>query len=244
MSNVQVSEVPIRTADRELPAFRAVPVGGGPYPVIVVVHEIFGIYGHIDAVCREWAGQGYYVIAPMLFVRQGNVHDECDIERIIEISRRVPDEQVRDDLDHVMRCLQVEPHADPARIGIVGFCWGGRQVWLYIAHNPAIKAGVAWYGGPLIAAPTALRPCNPIDVAAELKAPVLGLYGGSDALIPMSTIEQMQQKLRGLNSQSQIHVYPNSAHGFHAPSRQNYDEQASRDGDRRLMEWFALHGVA
>lgn len=243
MSAIDSGEVLIPAADRDLPAFRAMPTGGRSLPVIVVVHEIFGIYGHLDAVCRQWAEDGYFVIAPMLYVRQGDVHREKDFERIKDISMRVPDAQVRDDLDHVFRWIGTQAEADQTRIGLTGFCWGGRQVWLYAAHNPAVRAGVAWYGGPLSAAPTALRPRNPLDVAGELKAPVLGLYGGSDALIPLASIQQMQQRLAALQSPSRICVYPASRHGFHAPSRQNYDAEASRDGDRRLMEWFIRYGV-
>lgn len=243
MNAIESGEVLIPVADRGLPAFYAKPARGGPRAVIVVIHEIFGVYGHLDAVCRQWAQDGYFVIAPLLFTRQGDVRRETDFEKIKAISMNVPDEQVRDDLDHLFSWLEKQPDVDTSRIGITGFCWGGRQVWLYASHNPKVRAGVAWYGGPLISTPTALRPLHPFDVAAALKAPVLGLYGGSDSLIPMPSIIQMQSRLAALSSPSTIHVYPASPHGFHAPSRANYDPDASKDGDTRLAAWFRQHGI-
>lgn len=240
---IDSGEIAIPVRDGDLPAFVARPVGAGPYPVIVIIHEVFGVYGHLDAVGRGWAELGYCVVIPLLFTRQGDVHRLETLAAIHEITKNVSDRQVRDDLDDVFAWLKTQPYADTTRSGITGFCWGGRQVWLYAAHNATVKAGVAWYGGPLSAPPTGMHPSNPIDVVRSLKCPVLGLYGGSDHLLPMPAIEAMAHALEAVASASKIHVYPGARHGFHAPSRGNHDPAATQDGDRRLLDWFRAHHV-
>ncbi|HVK02864.1 MAG TPA: dienelactone hydrolase family protein, partial [Armatimonadaceae bacterium] len=226
----------------EFPAYRAMPDKGDKFPVILVVEEIFGVHEHIQDVCRRLAKKGYFAIAPELFARQGSV---SKITAIPEIQRsvvsQVPDAQVMTDLDATVAYAKATRKADTAKLGITGFCWGGRQVWLYSAHNPNLKAGVAWYGR-LVGQSSALQPRHPVDVAKELKAPVLGLYGGKDTGIPLDTVEQMKAAIKAAGGKSEFVVYPEAGHAFHADYRPSYDETAARDGFQKALEWFKKHG--
>ena len=228
----------------EFPAYRAMPDKGNRFPVLLVVEEIFGVHEHIQDVCRRLAKKGYFSIAPELFARQGSV---SKITAIPEIQRsvvsQVPDAQVMTDLDATVAYAKATRKADTAKLGITGFCWGGRQVWLYSAHNPNLKAGVAWYGR-LVGQSSALQPRHPVDVAKELKAPVLGLYGGKDTGIPLDTVEQMKAAIKAAGGKSEFVVYPEAGHAFHADYRPSYDETAARDGFQKALEWFKKHGVA
>lgn len=235
-------EIRIPAKDREIPAYRAFPAGGGKHPVILVVHEIFGVHEHIKDVTRRLAKLGYLAIAPELFARQGDVSTLSGIDEILEkVVSKVPDEQVLADLDAALQWAG-QHDGDIERLGITGFCWGGRITWLYAAHQPKLKAGVAWYGR-LVGAATPLTPKFPVDVANELKAPVLGLYGGQDQGIPQDTVERMRAALRAEGSPSRIHVYPDAPHAFYADYRPSYRKDAADDGWRRLQAWFKEHGV-
>jgi carboxymethylenebutenolidase len=197
-------EVKIATGDGQMPAYRAMPATGGPFPVVLVVQEIFGVHEHIKDVCRRFAKQGYLAIAPELYARQGDVSQLTDINEIISnVVSKVPDAQVMADLDATVSWAEKSGKGDVKKLGITGFCWGGRIVWMYAAHSPKLKAGVAWYGR-LVDQASDLKPKNPIDVAAALKAPVLGLYGGADNGIPNETVEQMRKALQDAKSPSQI----------------------------------------
>jgi carboxymethylenebutenolidase len=239
---LEAGEVRIDTPDGGIPAYRAAPVGAGPFPVVLVVQEIFGVHEHIKDVCRRLAKIGYLAVAPELYTRQGDVSQIKDFSEIIsKVVSKVPDKQVLSDLDAAVTWAAGHG-GDTARLGVTGFCWGGRIVWLYAAHNPALKAGVAWYGR-LDAAKDDLHPENPIDLAATLKAPVLGLYGGSDQGIPNDLVERMQKKLEQEGKPSEIILYPDTPHGFYADYRPSYRQEQADDGWKKLVAWFHEHGV-
>jgi carboxymethylenebutenolidase len=236
-------EVKIPTSDGQIPAYRAMPETGGPFPVTLVVQEIFGVHEHIKDICRRFAKLGHLAVAPELFARQGDVSKLSSINEIRPIVAKVPDAQVMSDLDAAVAWAKATGKGDTSRLGITGFCWGGRIVWLYAAHNPQLKAGVAWYGR-LVGDKTELQPTFPIDVAAQLKAPVLGLYAGKDQGIPLDSVEKMRSALKAAGSKSEIIVYPNADHGFHADYRPSYNKEAAQDGWKRLQDWFKKHGAA
>jgi carboxymethylenebutenolidase len=237
-------EVSIPVEDGEIPAYRAMPATGQNFPVILVIQEIFGVHEHIQDVCRRFAKQGYLAIAPELFARQGDVSQIDDIQEIIsDVVSKVPDEQVMSDLDATVAWAQSDSNGNIDKLGITGFCWGGRIVWLYSAHNPQVTAGVAWYGR-LVGESTPLTPQHPIDIADELTVPILGLYGGDDDLIPNDTVEQMRDRLESGNSNSEIILYPDTPHGFYADYRPTYRPEAAADAWNRLLTWFEQYGVA
>lgn len=238
----------------EVPAYGAAPADKEGLPVILVVQEIFGVTDYIADVCRRFARLGYLAIAPELYARQGDARAYTDIPRLMsELVNKASDAQIRADLDGALRWAGANG-GDLGRVGITGFCRGGRSVWLYAAQGGAggangaspIRAGVAWYG-PLGGTPSALHPRSALDVAAELKAPVLGLYGGKDAGIPLDTIDKMKVALAAGSpaaKASQIVVYPEAGHGFHADYRSSYVKAAAEDGWQRTLAWFKAHGVA
>jgi len=237
-------EVKIPVGDGEIPAYQAMPAKGGPFPVVLVIQEIFGVHEHIKDVCRRFAKQGYLAIAPALYARQGDVSKMTDIQEIItKVVSKVPDAQVFSDLDATVDWTNKSGKGNTSKLGITGFCWGGRIVWMYADHNPKVKAGVAWYG-PLTGEVSELRPKYPVDIASSLKVPVLGLYGGSDESIPLASIEQMKKILKEAGSASEIVVYPDTPHGFHADYRPTFRKEQAEDGDKRLQAWFKKYGVS
>lgn len=242
-AGLEAGEVKIPVTDGELPAYRARPATGGPFPTVLVVQEIFGVHEYIKDVCRRFAKLGYLAVAPALYARQGDVSQMADIDEVIsKVVSKVPDAQVMADLDATVSWAEQSGKGDTTRLGITGFCWGGRIVWLYAAHSPRLKAGVAWYGR-LVGQASELMPRHPIDVAATLKAPVLGLYGGDDAGIPNETVEQMRKALQAAGNPSEIMLYPDTPHGFHADYRPSYRKEQAQDGWKRLQEWFKKYGA-
>lgn len=235
-------EVKIPVKDGEIPAYRAVPAKGSNFPIVLVIQEIFGVHEHIQDVARRFAQLGYLAIAPELFVRQGDVSKLSKIDEIRKIVATVPDAQVLSDLDATVAWASQSAKGDKNRVAMTGFCWGGRITWLYAAHNPNLKAGVAWYGR-LVGDNTDLTPKHPVDVAETLKVPVLGLYGGQDTGIPLDTVEQMRDRLQASNNHSDIIVYPDAPHAFFADYRPAYREAEAKDGWKRLQAWFKQHGV-
>jgi carboxymethylenebutenolidase len=233
--------VSIPVAGRSIPAYRAQPARGTGFPVVLVVQEIFGVHAYIQDVCRRLALLGYQAIAPSLMERQGDVTRLPDIAAIMPVVAKVPDGQVMADLD-ATAAWAARNGGDISRLGITGFCWGGRITWLYAAHNRRVRAGVAWYGS-VEGKTSELRPTNPIDVAARLKAPVLGLYGGQDPQIPLDSLERMRAALKAANSPSEIVVFPEGPHGFHADYRPSYRPELAAEGWRRLQAWFRANGV-
>ena len=237
-------EVKIPVTDGQIPAYRAMPEKGSSFPVVLVVQEIFGVHEHIKDMCRRFAKLGYVAVAPELYARQGVVSKISNINEIIStVVSKVPDAQVMSDLDATAAWAKKSSKGDVNKLGITGFCWGGRIVWLYAAHSPQLKAGVAWYGR-LVGAPDELHPTHPVDIAAKLRAPVLGLYGGKDTGIPQDTVEKMREAVKAAGGKSEIVVYPEAGHGFNADYRPGYDKNAAQDGFRRLQEWFKKYGAA
>jgi carboxymethylenebutenolidase len=226
-----------------VPVYRAQPEGKSDLPVILVVSEIFGVHEHIADVARRFAKQGYLALAPDLFVRQGDASKVADIATLMkDIVSKTPDAQVMGDLDACV-AWAAKNGGNVDKLGITGFCWGGRITWMYAAHNPKVKAGVAWYGR-LMGDTTPNTPKHPVDIAPGLSVPVLGLYGAKDTGIPLDTVEKMKAALAKGASGSRFVVYPDAGHAFHADYRPSYVEKDAKDGWTRALAWFRQHGVA
>jgi len=226
--------------DIAMNAYRARPAGRKNAPVVLVVQEIFGIHEWIRDTTRRFAHAGYYAIAPDMFQRQGDPTKAPDIKTLFEtIVSKVPDAQVMADLDRAAAFAGTDG-GNAKKLGITGFCWGGRITWLYANHNPALKAGVAWYGR-LVGPPTVLQPKNPIDVAAALKAPVLGLYGALDKGIPVSDVEKMNAALKAAKDPGFIRLFEGADHGFLADYRPSFNEAAATEGWADALKWFGRH---
>lgn len=243
---LEAGEVKISTSDVEIPAYRAMPAKGGPFPTVLVVQEIFGVHEHIKDICRRLAKLGYFAIAPEMYARQGDVSKLTEIQEIFsKVVSKVPDKQVMADLDAAVAYAKNSGKADTAKLGCTGFCWGGRVVWLYAAHNPDLKAGVAWYGRLVPPGPISeLQPKYPLDIVESIKAPVLGLYGGADSAIPNDTVEKMKEALKKASKPSEIELYPDTPHGFYADYRPTYRKEQADDGWKKMLAWFKKHGVA
>ena len=231
-----------------VPFFYAAPAGKTQLPVILVVQEIFGVHAYIADTCRRLAQAGYLAIAPDLYARQGDASQYTDVSKLLaEVVAKVPDAQVMADLDGALQWAGANG-GNLKKVGVTGFCWGGRITWLYAAHSKAVKAGVAWYGR-LVGAASALTPQHPLQLAAQLRAPVLGLYGGQDGGIPLTTVNEMKDALAAAPKNpaaqaSQFVVYPQAPHAFHADYRPSYRKDAAEDGWKQLLQWFKTHGVA
>ena len=233
-------EVTIPVGDFKMPAYRAAPANKTGAPVVLVLSEIFGVHEHIADVARRFAKVGYFAIAPELFVRHGDAGSYGEIAKLVaEVVNKVPDAQVMGDLDATVAWAKGQG-ADTGKLGVTGFCWGGRITWLYAAHNPAVRAGVAWYGR-LVGQTSALNPKHPVDLAGSLRGPVLGLYGGQDPGIPLDTVESMKKVLASGSAAakaSEFVVYPDTPHAFHADYRPSYRKAAADDGWQRCISWF------
>lgn len=239
---LEAGEVKVKTADGQMPAYRAMPSSGGPFPVVLVVQEIFGVHEHIKDICRRLAKRGYLAVAPELYARQGDVSKISDFREIIsKVVSKVPDEQVMSDLDATVAWAG-KSKGDVKRLAITGFCWGGRIVWLYAAHSDKLKAGVAWYGR-LTGDKDESHPKHPLDLAAAVNCPVLGLYGAADQGIPLDSVEKMRAALQEANKKAEIVVYPDTPHAFFADYRPSFREQPAADGWQRMLDWFAAQGA-
>jgi carboxymethylenebutenolidase len=235
-------EIQVPVADGKLPAYRAMPAGGKNLPAVLVVSEIFGVHEYIKDICRRLAKLGYLAIAAEMYARHGDVAKMSNIREILDgpVSA-TPDTEHMADLD-ACAAWAAENGGDPARLGITGFCRGGRTAWLYAAHNPKLKAAVVWYG-QLRGASTANQPKWPVDLAAEIKAPVLGLYGGKDQGIPLDEVEAMREALKAARQKTELRLYPDAPHAFHADYRPNYRKEFAEDGWQRMLAWFKDNGV-
>ncbi|HEX4302603.1 MAG TPA: dienelactone hydrolase family protein [Rhizomicrobium sp.] len=244
-NGLDAGAVDVPVSDGKIPAYRARPSGKTKLPVVLVIQEIFGVHEHIKDLCRRLAHQGYYAIAPSLYARQGDP-GKYDMAHVMDMMKdivaKVPDAEVMTDLDSTVAFAKSEG-ADTARLAITGFCWGGRIVWLYAAHNHDLKAGVAWYG-PLAGTDNDLRPHTAIELAADVKAPVLGLYAGLDTNIHQADIDAMQAALKASgNTVSHIDVFPDAQHGFNADYRPSYNEKDAKEGWSRMLAWFKANGI-
>lgn len=242
-AGLTAGEVTVMVNGQAVPVYRAQPEGKTNLPVILVISEIFGVHEHIADVARRFAKLGYLALAPNLFVRQGDPGAYKTIAELQkEVISKVPDAQVMSDLDAVVAWGKANG-GNTAKLGITGFCWGGRITWMYSAHNPKVKAGVAWYGR-LVGNSTPLTPTHPVDIAAKLKTPILGLYGAQDGGIPVTTVVEMKDALAKGSSKSEFIVFKNSGHAFHADYRPSYVEADAKEGWTQCIAWFKTHGVA
>jgi carboxymethylenebutenolidase len=247
---LETGEVMVEVDGFQVPVYRAQPAGRTGLPVVLVLSEIFGVHEYIADTARRLAHAGYLALAPELFVRQGDAQSYGELARLMsEVIAKVPDAQVMADLDAIVAWAGAHG-GDVDRLAVTGFCWGGRQVWLYAAHNPRVRAAVAWYGR-LVGEPSSLAPRNPVDVAGALKAPVLGLYGGADTGIPLDTVDRMKKALQSAGADgnraaaaSEFVVYPEAPHAFHADYRPSFRKEAAEDGWQRALAWFRQHGAA
>ena len=232
----------VKIGGQDVPVYAAQPEGRTGLPVILVISEIFGVHEHIADMARRFAKQGYLALAPDLFVRQGDATQAPSMPELMKnIVGKTPDAQVMSDLDAIVDWAR-QNGGDTARLGITGFCWGGRITWLYAAHNPAVKAGVAWYGR-LVGDSTPITPQHPVDIAPMLKAPILGLYGAKDTGISQESIATMKAALAKGTSKSEFVVYPDSGHAFNADYRPSYVAADAKDGYARCLAWFKANGV-
>jgi carboxymethylenebutenolidase len=236
-------EVKIPTTDGQIPGYRACPLKGRAFPIVLVVQEIFGVHEHIKNLCRRLAKVGYCAVAPELYARQGDVSKIENVQEIIaKVVSKVPDVQVMSDLDYTAAWAVKSSKGAASRVAVTGFCWGGRIAWLYAAHNPKLKAAAAWYGqiegnhGPL-------TPKFPIDYAGALKCPVIGFYGGKDTGISQQSIDNMRTSLKVVSDPSEINVYPEAQHGFNADYRPSYSKADAEDAWKKMLAWFKRNGA-
>ncbi len=234
--------VRIPVPDGFIPAYSARPAGTGPFPTVLVVEEIFGVHEYIKDICRRFAKLGYLAVAPELYARIGDLSKLSDVQQIFrEVISKAPDAMLMTDLDHTA-AWALENHADPTRLAITGFCWGGRTTWLYAGHNPDLKAAVAWYG-PIGGKISELQPHTVAEEAKEIKCPLLGLYGGKDDGIPVEAVQEAAKSARAAGKSAEIVIYPEAGHAFFADYRPSYQPEAAADGWRRLQAFFHAHGV-
>ncbi len=243
---LSASEVAIDVGGFKMPAYVAKPAGKANLPVVLVIQEILGVHEYIADTTRRFARAGYLAIAPELFARQGDPSSYNVMADLIrEVVDKVPDAQVMSDLDAMVAWARANG-GDANRVGITGFCWGGRITWLYAAHSRSVKAGVAWYGR-LVGQANGIQPKNPVDVVGDINGPVLGLYGGADPGIPLDTVERMKTALKDGSAaakKSQFVVYDEAPHAFHADYRPSFRKDPAEDGWKRCLQWFKANGVA
>jgi len=241
-------KVTVKTKDgKDMTAYRAMPDSGTGFGTVLVVQEIFGVHEHIQDICRRFAKAGFYAIAPDLYFRQGDATKVTDTQQLLkDIVAKVPDEQVMNDLDSTAAFVKGEGKGDTAKLGITGFCWGGRIAWLYDAHNPAVKAAVAWYGR-VVGDSTPMTPKHPIDIVSQLHGPVQGLYGGADAGISNDSVDKMRDLLKASSNpaakKSTIKTYPDTPHAFNADYRPSYRKDQAEDAWKLCVAWFKANGV-
>jgi len=242
-SGLTAGEVKIPGADGEIPAYRAMPSGKTNLATILVVHEIFGVHEWVKDICRRLAKQGYLAVAPYLYSRQGDALAYTDIKKLVdEVVMKAEDEPVLSDLDATVKWAAANG-GNAAKLAVTGFCWGGRITWLYTAHNPSIKAGVAWYGG-LVPKGEHPRPMQAVSLADKMHGRVLGLYGGLDKGITAEDVEAMRTALKAAGDKSEIVVFADAEHGFLADYRPSYNEADAKAGWAKALDWFKAHGVA
>ena len=236
-------EMKVPVSDGELPGYFAQPAGSGPFPTVLVIEEIFGVHEYIKDTCRRLAKLGYLAATVELYARQGDLSGMTDINQIMrEVISKTPDDEVMSDLDALV-AWTTDHGGDKARLGVTGFCRGGRAVWLYAAHSEAPKAAVAWYG-PVGGERTGIQPQTALDIAGELHCPLLGLYGAKDTGIPPASVETAAAKARDAGAKVEIVLYPDAGHAFHADYRPSYVKGDAEDGWARMLAWFHEYGVA
>lgn len=235
-------DIKIPTKDGSIPGYFARPAAGDKFPVVLVAPEIWGAHEHIKDVVRRLAKRGYLAVVPEVYFRQGEPQKLANIQDVLKLANSKPDAEMMADFDATLAWAVKDGRGDPGRVAITGFCRGGRTTWLYAAHNPKLKAGVAWYG-PVTGNRSDLTPRNPIDMVADINVPVLGLYGGADQGIPNDTVDRKYAALKSMNKPSEIIIYEGMPHAFHADYRPTYRKETAEDAWRRMLEWFKKHGV-
>ncbi len=236
-------EVQVPVPGGHVPTYVASPAGGGAHPVVVVIEEIFGVHEYIKDTCRRLAKAGYTAVAPEFYARLGDLSKMTDVPTIIrDVISKAPDATFQADLAAAVAFVRASGRGDATRLAVTGFCRGGRNTWMTAAANAEVKAAVAWYG-PVGGAPSEIQPRTPTDVAGELKAPLLGLYGGADTGIPVEAVRAAEAKAKAAGKTVEIHVYPEAPHGFHADYRPSYRREAAEDGWARMLAWFRKYGV-
>ncbi len=242
-TGLDADEAQITTPNGPIPAYYARPQGAGPFPIILVIEEIFGVHEYIKDVCRRFAKLGYLAVAPELYARIADLSKMTDPHEIVaKVISKAPDGVMLSDLDSTAAWAEAN-HGDANRLGVTGFCRGGRDTWLYAEHNPHLKAAVAWYG-PVKGATSPIQPRTPTDLAAGLRCPLLGLYGGKDDSIHQADVQAAAQTARDAGHIVEIKVFPDAGHGFHADYRATYNKQAAEQGWTDALAWFKAHGVA
>lgn len=237
------ADITIRSGPDLIPAYEARPASQGRHPVILVIHEVFGLHEYIKDVTRRFAKEGYYALAPELYSREGEVGKLPDIQSVLAIVGRVPDRRVLMDLSAVAEHARGQSWARADRVGVTGFCWGGRMTWLFAAHEKHLKAAVAWYGalGPWRGRSDEAHPKSALDLAEQLHCPVLGLYGGADEGIPLSDIQAMEAKLKAHQKVGEIVVYPGAPHAFFTDYRASYRAEVAKAAWKQALGWFAKY---
>ena len=239
---LDAGETKVPTSEGMLPAYYARPAGAGPFPTVLVIEEIFGVHEYIKDTCRRLAHAGYLAVAPELYARIGDLSGMTDVGAIVrDVISKAPDDRLLQDLDSTA-AWAAQNKGDPARLAVTGFCRGGRNTWMYDAHNPALKAAVAWYG-PIKGQPSPIQPTNPGDIAADLKAPLLGMYGGQDTGISVADVQAAAAKAKAAGKTVEVVVYPDAPHGFHADYRPSYRKADAEDGWAKMLAWFKKYGV-
>jgi len=242
-AGLEAGEVKVPVKDGTIPAYRAMPDKGGPFPTVLVIQEVFGVHEHIKDICRRLAKLGYFAIAPELYARQGDPSTYTDIPKLIsEVVNQVPTDQVMSDLDATEAYAKSTGKADTSKLAVTGFCWGGFATWMYAAHNPDLKAAVPWYG--VDRKTTELTPQSPTDIAGQVKCPVLAFYGGQDQSIPPETREKREAACKAAGKTCEMKVYEDAPHGFNADYRPSYRADDAKDAWARMLAWFKEHGVA
>jgi carboxymethylenebutenolidase len=239
------ADMKVPTGQGDMPAYLACPVNGARHATVLVVPEIFGMHEYQKDICRRLALRGYTGVTLDPYFRLGELARMTEIREVVGLANRLEDTRMLADLDALVGFISAHPRVNPARMGITGMCRGGRTVWMYAAHSKQMKAGVSWYGG-LNPMPPAM-PRTPIDVAGALNMPVLGLYGGADAGIPVALVARMQESLKAGSKASQASrfvLYKDMPHAFHADYRPSYRKEAAEDGWQQMLAWFREHGVA
>jgi carboxymethylenebutenolidase len=231
----------IKVADGEMPGYYAKPKGASNPPVVLVAMEIFGIHEYIKDVTRRLAKLGAFAVAPDYYFRKGDLTKVSDIKELLPLVNAKPDAELFSDLDATVAWAKAQG-GDTSRLGIIGFCRGGRNVWEYAAHAPGLKAAVAFYG-PLVDPPNPVWPKSPSQLAPEMKAPVLGLYGEADTGIPLAQVEALKAALAENKKTAEFKVYPGAPHGFHADYRPSYRKDAAEDGWNQMEAWLKKYGV-
>lgn len=242
-NGLTAGDVTISVKDGQIPGYRAMPAKGGPFPTVIVIQEVFGLHEHIKDMCRRFAKHGYFAVAPALYSRLPDVTKLTDMQEVIKVAAQAPEPLVISDLDATVAWARKTGKADTRKLGVTGFCRGGSYTWLYAAHNPHVKAAVAWYG-PLVTPNADQPPISLADATKDLKVPVLGLYGGADQGIPAADVEKFRDSLKKAKKTVEIVIYPDAPHGFNADYRPSYRPEAAADGWKRLLAWFKKYGAA